>query len=717
MSVLDQLNENQRKAASTIDQHVRIIAGAGSGKTRVLMARIVYLVEECGIMPYRIMAITFTNKATNEMKERLYKQLGEDARMVRISTIHSLCVRILREDADKIGYPKNFTILDSDDQNVLLTPIYKDLNLQKKELSVNKVLAVISSNKSEGVSPAQFKELAFTKEQQLIADIYERYVLRLKEMKAMDFDDLLLEGERLLAHSKETREKWQNRLDYIHVDEFQDVDPVQYHIVRLLTGKNTMLCVVGDPDQTIYTWRGASVDIILRFNQDFPNCETIVLNQNYRSTQPILDASNSVISYNQKRIKKDLFTKIAGTEKIHLHACPRENDETIYVARQINAKHKEGIEYKDIAILYRSNYSSRIFERSFKQLSIPYVIYGGIRFYERQEIKDALCYLKLCTHADKQDPKQLSLNLAITRIINRPRRAIGAKSVEAIQEEANQRDINMLEVMKNPNGLSAAVVKKCRSFVELVEDLRNHREEFALEDFFDYVMDRSGYYEMVKESNEPERMENLQELRNDIAQSIQENPEMTLEEYLQEIALFTDKSQEDSHNSITLMTVHAAKGLEFDTVFLVNFNDGIFPSQRSLDEGGNAAMEEERRLCYVAMTRAKRSLYISWNSEFSYMLGTPKTPSRFLMEIPKSFVDDDREKSQPKPTFVQPVKPAASKPSRFGKYQPKDKVVHKTYGEGIILKINGTNADIAFGLPYGKKTISLLHPSLSKKSS
>lgn len=717
MSILDQLNENQRKAASTIDKHVRIIAGAGSGKTRVLMARIVYLVDECGIMPYRIMAITFTNKATNEMKERLFNQLGEDARMVRISTIHSLCVRILREDADKIGYPKSFTIVDSDDQRSILTPIYKELDIQKKELPVNKVLAVISSNKSEGVSPEQFKDLARTKEQQVMADIYARYVTRLKEMKAMDFDDLLLEGERLLASDQATREKWQNRLDYIHVDEFQDVDPIQYHIVRLLTGKNTILCVVGDPDQTIYTWRGASVDIILRFNQDFQPCETIVLNQNYRSTQPILDASNSVIAYNEKRIKKDLFTKIPGDEKIHLHACPHENDETIYVARQIAAQHKKGIDFKDMAILYRSNYSSRVFERTFKTLNIPYVIYGGVRFYERQEIKDALCYLKLCTHSEPEDPKQLSFNLAVTRIVNRPRRAIGAKSLEAIQEEAANRDVNMLEVMKNPETLSPSVAKKCCAFVDLIEDLRSHREEFALEDFFDYVMDTSGYYKMLEEDNEPERKENLQELRNDIAQSLQENPQMTLEDYLQEIALFTDKSQEDRHNSITLMTVHAAKGLEFDTVFLVHFNDGVFPSQRAMDEGGKAAMEEERRLCYVAMTRAKNSLYISWNSDFSYMLGIPKTPSRFLMEIPKQFTDDDREESKPKPVMTATSKPAAAKPSRFGKYQPKDKVVHKTYGEGVIIRINGTNADIAFGLPYGKKTISLLHPSLSKRTS
>ena len=710
--VLDSLNENQYKAATTIDSHVRIIAGAGSGKTRVLMARIVYLVNTIGVYPSRILAITFTNKATNEMKERLIHLLGEDAYSVRISTIHALCVRILREDADKLGYPKSFTILDSDDQRSILNPFYRELDIDKKSFPLNKVIGFISSHKMAHVDPDEAENYVQTEDQEIMVKLYRKYEKKKKEMKAFDFDDLLLEGHHLLNFDREVREKWQNRLDYIHVDEFQDVDTTQYGIIRLLTGPDTKLCFVGDPDQTIYTWRGASVDIILRFDKDFPDCKTLILNQNYRSTQPILNASNAVIAHNQSLIKKDLFTQLPGNEKIHVHCESDDDQEPLYVARLVKQRHDQGVPYADMAVLYRSNYTSRAFEKRMRQAGIPYVVYGGIRFYERQEIKDALSYLKLCTRPDPEDPQQFSLDLAVTRVINQPRRKIGAVSLQKIQDEASRRHINMLETMRHSEDLTGATKKRCEDFVHLIDDLRSHREDYALEDFLDYVLDRSGYMNMLEQEEDTARIDNLKELKQDIAQTVQENPDTTLETYLQDISLFTDRNEVANSDHILLMTVHAAKGLEFDTVFLVNFNDGIFPSLRSMDEGGNAALEEERRLCYVAMTRAKKALYITYNRGYSYMLEGNKLPSRFLKEIPDTFIESDAIQTRNQPQ--KPILSSRPKAGHHSKYRKGDLVEHTVYGQGVIIKIEGRVATIAFDHKIGVKKLNILHPSLKK---
>ena len=707
---LEHLNKQQKLAATTVDQDLRIVAGAGSGKTRVLMSRIVYLVKEIGIYPSRIMAITFTNKATEEMKERLYDLIQDDARLVRISTIHSLCVRILREDGTYLGYPKSFAILDRDDQAQLVAPYYKKLDIDRKAMPYPKLFGYISSSKSNGVTPEQALDLAFNEEQEIMAKLYGYYEEKRIDLKAMDFDDLLLEGRRLLKQEESVREKWQKRLDYIHVDEFQDVDMVQYQIIRMLKGPNTNLCVVGDPDQTIYTWRGASVDIIMRFDKDFPNVKTIILNQNYRSTQPILDASNALIANNKNRIEKDLYTDIEGQDKIQTMPALDDNEEPRNVIRAIQKEHKKGTAYKDMAILYRSNYSSRAFERDLRTLGIPYVIYGGIRFYERQEIKDALSYLKLFTQPDADDPKALSKDLAILRILNRPRRGIGAKSIEILQEQGAMRDINLYEVMKDPQDIKPALQKKCQEFVGLIESIAPAKEQMALEDFLEHVLEKTGYYDMLKENDEEERLVNLKELKEDLALSVKENPETTLESYLQDIALFTDRSQEVSSDTLSLMTVHAAKGLEFDIVYIVNFNEGIFPSARSIQEGGRTALEEERRLCYVAMTRAKKKLYISWNSGYSYVLETYKTVSRFFNEIPNEFIHQQEKKEpQSSQTNLSGWKPKDKNPYRKG-----DLVNHKVYGEGVIVDMDGNVATVAFGHGVGVKKLNALHPSLQK---
>ena len=421
-----------------------------------------------------------------------------------------------------------------------------------------------------------------------------------------------------------------------------------------------------------------------------------------------------MIQYNEDRIKKDLFTQIPGQDKIILHTCVDDNEEPLYVAKKIQEEHRNGIDYKDMAILYRSNFSSRSFERVLRTVSIPYRIYGGIRFYERQEIKDALAYLKLCTKPEESDPKQLSLDLAMLRVINQPRRGIGQKSIENLREEATMCGINLYEVLKDPQQISGAIIKKCASFVSLIEDLRRQRENLSLEDFLEYVLEQSGYKKMLQEENEEERLENLKELKSDIAQSLREDPEMTLESYLQEVSLFTSRANEESGNCVSLMTVHSAKGLEFDTVFVVNFNDGVFPSTRSMDEGGRKALEEERRLCYVAMTRAKRHLYITWNTGYSYMLDKYKIQSRFIMEIPEKCTFQEGKEKEVKREEHQVASIGIPSKKSKAPFKVKDRVTHAVFGEGIVLKLENNIATIAFKHPYGIKKLNALHPSIKK---
>lgn len=722
---LDKLNKNQKEAASCIDQNVRIIAGAGSGKTRVLMARIAYLIRTCGILPFRVMAITFTNKAANEMKERLQVYLGDEARDVRVSTIHSLCVRILREDADKIDYPKSFSILDSDDQRAILRPYYKENQIDKNMMPVSRVLGAISNYKTVQISPSEAKQKAYDQKTKLLADIYKFYQERLDEMRAMDFDDLLLQTRRLLKNSDEVREKWQNRLDYIHVDEFQDVDPIQYDLIRLITGEHALLCVVGDPDQTIYTWRGANMDIIMRFNKDFPNTKTVILNENYRSAPQILNAANALIAHNKNRIKKDLVTNLPESELIEAHESNEDKEEPLYVARQINELHAKGFDYKDMAILYRNNYSSRAFERVLRNVNIPYRIFGGIRYYERAEIKDILSYLRLLAAPDAEDPKQLSKNLSVLRVLNVPKRGIGARTVEKLQAQAQEKGINLYEVLKEPENVSKTVINKLTGFYEVIEELKKDLKEKPLEDMVDLIAQKTGYLDMLEAANEQERIENIKELKEDISQARIENPELTLEEYLQDVALFTDKAQEEGGSAVSLMTVHAAKGLEFPAVFITNFNQDVFPSRRSLDESGKAGLEEERRLFYVAMTRAKNRLFLTWNKGYSYVNDGFKTPSQFIKEIPDEFVHNESRdrinkqiQTQHANSFSIHAHKSAAKRinSSKARYRKNDILDHTVYGEGKVLEVRGNVVTIQFSDAIGVKKMNAQHPSLKKKS-
>lgn len=727
-SVIDSLNAPQKEAALTLDKDVRIIAGAGSGKTRVLMARIASLVDN-GILPWRILAITFTNKAAREMKERLQTLLQDAARDVRISTIHSLCVRILREDASAIGYPKNFTILDGDDQKSMLRTIYKELDMDRTTFPPSAVLGKISGWKTAGYSPEEAQDQTDGPE----AKAYELYERQLEDMKAMDFDDLLLKTRHLLGTNQEVRDKWQNRLDYIHVDEFQDVDPIQYSIIQSLVRQDAILCVVGDPDQTIYTWRGASVDIIMNFEEDFHPSKTVILNQNYRSTTPILKASNALIANNRNRVKKDLFTEQKGDDVIELLECNDDEAEGYRLAGKMKDLHKKGMPWSDMAVLYRANYLSRAVEKALRVESIPYRIFGGIRFYERAEIKDMLAYLHLLAAPDENDPNQMALDLFVERVINVPKRAIGPKFMAELQSEADEQGCNLLEATKDPQTLKAASAKKARSFYQLIQNLKKDLEQDIqdkdIPEIIDQILLKTGYRAMLLEKGEEgkTRLENVEELQRDMQTFFKEDPSLSLEEYLQNVSLFTDHAQTDSQNAVNLMTVHAAKGTEYPAVFVASLNEGVFPSQRAVSEGGASAMEEERRLLYVAMTRAKKRLFLSWNHGFSYQAGGSKTASRLLGEVPLEYTD-----RAPEPEHDEGSSPAAARPNqafgpaaskkkkpaltlnetrvkrkkKSGSLQPGAVVLHKIFGTGVVISNSGTIIQVAFGQPHGTKKIA-----------
>lgn len=720
------LNAKQYEAMTTVDKHVRIIAGAGSGKTRVVTARIAYLIEKCHVSPQHILAITFTNKAAREMKERVEKMLPHLDSSVKISTIHSFCMRMLREDIYVLGYPRNFTVLDSDDARSILKDAYKQMHIDVKAYSYASMLAYISGNKTGFVSPQTALEMAkYDEKEQIRAKVYEYYQKRLKEMYALDFDDLLLFAHRLLKDAENIRLKWQRKFRYIHVDEFQDVDALQYEIISLLCGENTYLCVVGDPDQTIYTWRGADVGIILRFDRDFKDAKTIILNENYRSTPTILNAANAVIAYNRNRIKKDLYTNNQDEGKIVYFNAVDELSQPTWVAAKIATLHRDQVPYSQIAILYRSNYLSRSLEHALHDQRIPYRIYGGLRFYERMEIKDALSYLRLLLPKHEDDQHEKWKDLAIKRIINVPKRGIGAKSLEKLETYAQEHDINMYEALLHDGIFSGKAKSEIKRFCDIIVHYQQKVEDLALDHLLESLLEDVGYITMLEEDKEIERIENIKELIEDIANYVEAHPEGTLEEYLQEISLYTDKDEIDGQECVQLMSVHAAKGLEFDHVFVYELCEGVFPNKRSMDESGKEGLEEERRLAYVAFTRARKKLYLSSSSGYSYVMDGAKLPSRFIREIPEEYLSDRRKqqtnvssKTSQTTARMQNIntQPEAAPRRSSGKYNKGDKVVHSSFGEGVIIRIDKNIATIAFGAKFGIRKLMVNHPALSKKN-
>ena len=575
MIKFSQLNENQKQAVIDDSDHIRIIAGAGSGKTRVLTMRIAYLIEEKQVRPYHILAITFTNKAAREMKTRINDMLGDAGTGCWISTIHSLCMRILSEDISALNYPKNFTVVDADDQRQILKEAYKEIGIEKKEYPYGVMLDYIADNKYMGVDPEKVMDFTYGEERLINkAKVYAYYDNRLKKLYALDFDDLILFTTRLFRLHPVILEKWAKKFHYIHVDEFQDVDKEQYFLIKQLSSVHDHVYVVGDPDQTIFTWRGADVNIIVNFDKDFPDTKTIVLNQNYRSTNNILSGANSVIKNNKARVDKELFSKNGDGSKIIHKTCMSEQGEANYVANQIIKLRGDGYNYSDMAVLYRANYLSREVEKVLIENRIPYVIYGGLRFYERMEVKDILSYLRMITRGD---------DLAFIRIINTPRRGIGQKTLDAIQAMAIEKNMSMYDVIRN--GLYPKNRDTFDHFVHMVEKWKEDMKNGDLELLLQEVLDDSGYRTMLEKDNETERLENVKSLLDDIKQYAQDYPDSSLDEYLQMISLYTDRASEETSDAVSLCTIHSAKGLEFEVVFVIGLSEGIFPSERTLAEG------------------------------------------------------------------------------------------------------------------------------------
>ncbi len=722
------LNNNQKDAVLADDRYLRIIAGAGSGKTRVLTMRVAHLVLDEGIPARQILAITFTNKAANEMKERIRKMMDSETSVPWISTIHSLCVRILREDIQCMGWPRNFTVMDAEDQKTVLREAYKIFNVDGNTITMNSILDYIANNKSADITVERAYEIAGTfSGEKIKAKFYEYYVNRQKALYALDFDDLILVTVKMFKTYREVLNKWNGRFHYIHVDEFQDIDKVQYKLITLLAGNENSLYVVGDPDQTIYTWRGADVNIIMNYEKDFKPCRTIVLNENYRSTDCILNGANSVIKNNQHRVEKDLFTSRQSKEKITHYSSAGDEYEAAWIAAKIKELHQNGKSYKDMAILYRSNYLSRSIEKGLLDERIPYVIYGGVRFFERQEVKDALCYLRMISIAD---------DLAFQRVINRPKRGVGNKTMDTISARARETGQSMYEVIRSEKLFSGRMQQTMDSFVALIERYKKIAAEGNTEIYrmFEHIMEESGYKGMLTENKELERIENIKELTDDIKEFSENYPESTLDEYLQLVSLYGDRDETMNSDYVQLMTVHAAKGLEFDTVFISDMSDGIFPNERAMADG-HKGIEEERRLAYVAFTRAKNKLFITDAGGFSYILQRVRTVSRFVNEIDPDFIEhigavERTEKrdfgsasfsagsSRSNIQFDLNEKPISDQlmGTAAQRFTKGEQVIHSKFGEGIILSCKAGIAEIAFPYPYGVKKIAAGHPTLKKKS-
>lgn len=712
MNLDELLNPRQKEAATYLNSHLRIIAGAGSGKTRVLTYRIAYLIEEVGIEPRHILAITFTNKAANEMKERVVSLLGDYASGALLCTIHSLCVRILRQHIRVLGYPSHFVIMDEEDQKSLLKKIFKDKQIDPKTISHKSCIHYISSCKMARVNPERAMEFAGDSVgEQKKAVVYKEYEKYKEEHFMLDFDDLLLKTVEIFESYPDILDKWQRKFQYIHVDEFQDVGEIDYQLIKYLSGQS-ILCVVGDPDQTIYSFRGSDVNFIMNFDKDYNDVKTVILDQNYRSTKTILDISNNLIRKNKNRLEKDLFTELEDGPKVIHYSGIDENAEANFVCDKIEEIiHKEeGVNYHDFAILYRANYLSRSFEQKLIQRQIDYKIFGGLKFFNRKEIKDALSYIRLMVNQD---------DLSFERIVNVPARGVGQKTLEKIQNKAIEYGLSDYEALCLYSGemsLSSRVKKQLSEFVKSIEDAKQSR--LPLGDVFENLLRNVGYFEMLKNDQDENRIQNIMELKNSIVNYMNTHPDTaTFENYLQDIALYT--SQDDVYNDeyVSLMSIHMAKGLEFNYVFVVGLSQDVFPSFRSVSEAGEDGMEEERRLAYVAFTRAKKRLFLTDSQGFNFITNSPKMSSQFIDEIGLDKVEHVGNPSKFKAREY--VNLGVSVEDMIGdnhvdEWKKGDFVEHDVFGKGVIVKVNGNTLDIAFELPHGIKTLMAHHKALHK---
>ena len=744
MDFKKELNDRQYEAVSSDSQYLRIVAGAGSGKTRVLTYRIAFLLSEWEVVPWSILAITFTNKVAQEMRSRVMKMINHEEKDLTIKTFHSFAAFFLRKEIHNIDFPSTFTILDEEDQTKLIKDIAAEMGYKRGDKIVGKTISYIGSMKLQEKYPEEIKIIKPRfEDERTCLEIYTRYEEEKNRILSLDFDDLLLKTNFILENFPQVRARWQMRYEHILVDEFQDTNNIEYKLIKYLMKPTTSLYVVGDPDQTIYTWRGANQDIILNLQKDFPMMQTVILDRNYRSTQNILDSANKLISFNKLRVKKDLYTTANPGEAVVVHGSSFAKGEADYVAKEVKRLVQLGhYQYSDIVVLYRSNYITMEFEAAFTKYQIPYQIYGGVKFYQRREIKDVLAYFHLIVNT-KDD-------ISFERIINVPRRGIGETTINTIKQEARDAGLSMYEyilaVEPEESNIPNKAINSLKTMIRVISDTRENiaKNEEVFSKTLEQMIWDFGYLDyLMKEDDGDERIENVKALFSDIRHFLQTNPDSTFDEYLQNISLLSAQDEMVQGDHVTLMTVHTAKGLEYPVVFVVRFNEGVFPNNRALTEGGYLALEEERRLAYVAMTRAMQRLYLTFSSDYSYVLGGTLTASQFIIESGNLIV---KESSYPigggTPRMAPRITPSRTtfndgdhitfddEPKKEGPIRQNfnektnglteadwhvgDIVIHKTLGRGVVLELEGDDIIKVNFDEQGIKSIMCNHPFVSK---
>ena len=726
---INTLNDKQKEALLATKGPLLILAGAGSGKTKVVTSKIAYLIEELQVPSWKILAITFTNKAANEMRDRVSKLIDEDISSMWIGTFHSICVRILRKNIDKIGYSSSFTIYDRDDQITVVKEAIGELGLDRDIYKPRSLVNDISNIKSEGLSPKEYIDLNktnFFKEN--LGKIYEIYEKKLVSNNALDFDDLLIKTVDILRDYEDVRDFYRSKFEYIFVDEYQDTNKIQYEFIKLVAGNEPNLTVVGDNDQSIYKWRGADINNILNFHKDFPGAKIVKLEQNYRSTQKILEVANKVIENNRTRIEKNLWTSRNEGKPVVYREFPHSNEEEYGVINKIIGLHYKGEEFKDMAILYRTNAQSRGFEEALVRESIPYKIVGGLKFYDRMEVKDILAYLRAINNTDD--------NVSLSRIINRPKRGIGDTSLADLLDYADKNGISLYDLVTNIDkfeDLNIRARKNVRDFGSILKILKDRSEKLSIGKLFEEVLYESGYVEDLKSQNTIEaktRLENIEELHSNIMEYDREGVELA--EYLNTLSLLSDVDKTSEESGVNLMTMHAAKGLEFSTVFLVGFEEGLFPSNRSIESEDE--VEEERRLCYVGVTRACNNLFIS-SSRTRSMYGklTPAKRSRFIHEMGETIeiIEDKSRELLEIRDYNEGNKSSVNRKTKFFGIEKKteagkglnqatdknisvgDKVKHKVFGKGMVVQKKEKNGDYEVVISFDKKGLKRLMLSVA----
>ncbi len=692
---LDGYNDKQIEAIKQTEGPLLVLAGAGSGKTKVLTTRVAYLIEEKGVYPQNILAITFTNKAAREMKDRIFSMLGIKSKSIQISTFHSFGLLLIKQNYDKLGYKSNFTILDSDDTLTVIKKIIKDMNLDNKIYNPKAIRNIISSSKNELIDSSKYERFVNTDYDKKVYEIFKKYELKLKISNSLDFDDLLIQPINLFRNYPDVLEKYQEKYKYILIDEYQDTNEAQYILVKMLSQKYKNICVVGDESQSIYSFRGSNYRNILNFENDFEDAKTILLEQNYRSTKTILKSANNLIKNNKQKKDKNLWTENEEGNKVSYYRSNDEKDEAFYVVNEVKKLIDEGVSKEQIAVLYRTNAQSRTIEEAFLRENIPYKVVGSFYFYNRKEIKDLISYLRLIYNPDD--------DVSLTRVINVPKRKIGDKTIQNITTKAILESKSMFEVITFGKELE---------FKNIILDLIKEKDNCSLTELVDLILDKTGIRQELESENSIDseiRLENLEEFKSITRNFEEQMGIVSLEEFLDEISLVSDISEHnDSTDVVTLMTVHSSKGLEFDNVFIIGLDEGVFPHRNSFDT--NEALEEERRLCYVALTRACKNLYlVNSKRRMLYGMDSMNPPSRFINEIGDENLDIKNSEK-----VVQEKFDKSKVIDENVEYKLGEHIIYDAFGEGVIVGISDKVLTVAFEHKIGIKTLIKGHKSIKK---